>query len=83
VEVVFARGTGDPAGVGPTGQEFVDALRPQVGDKSLDVYPVNYPATDQWATGVDGVRDAGVRLQPADRGSAADAVRVLMLGGHG
>lgn len=62
VEVVFARGTGDPPGVGPTGQAFVDALRPQVGEKSLDVYPVNYPATDQWATGVDGVRDAGAHV---------------------
>jgi cutinase len=62
VEVVFARGTGDPPGVGPTGQAFVDALRPQVGEESLDVYPVNYPATDQWATGVDGVRDAGAHV---------------------
>ena len=62
VEVVFARGTGDPPGVGPTGQAFVDALRPQVGEKSLDVYPVNYPATDQWATGVDEVRDAGAHV---------------------
>jgi cutinase len=27
VEVVFARGTGEPAGVGGVGQAFVDALR--------------------------------------------------------
>jgi hypothetical protein len=24
----------------------------------LDVYPVNYPASDQWSTGLDGIRDA-------------------------
>jgi hypothetical protein len=23
------------------------------------VYPVNYPASDQWDTGIDGIRDAG------------------------
>jgi cutinase len=28
----------------------------------LGVYPVNYPASDQWATGVDGIRDAVARI---------------------
>jgi cutinase len=59
VEVVFARGTGEPPGVGPTGQAFVDSIRSRVAGKSLEVYPVNYPASDEWATGVDGIRDAG------------------------
>ncbi|MGE2729595.1 cutinase family protein [Mycolicibacterium vaccae] len=62
VEVIFARGTHEPPGVGPTGEAFIDALRPQIGDRSLAVYPVNYPAIDQWATGVDGVRDASTRI---------------------
>jgi cutinase len=62
VQVVFARGTGEPPGVGPTGQAFVDALRPQLGEKSFEVYPVNYPATDQWSTGIDGIRDAGAHV---------------------
>ena len=62
VEVVFARGTGDPPGVGPTGQAFVDALRSRVGGRSFEVYPVNYPATEQWATGLDGIRDAGAHV---------------------
>jgi len=62
VEVVFARGTGEPPGVGSTGQAFVDALRPHVGPNSVEVYPVNYPATDQWSTGVDGIRDAGAHV---------------------
>jgi cutinase len=59
VQVVFARGTDEPAGVGPTGQAFVDSLRQRVGGKSFDVYPVNYPATHEWSTGLDGIRDAG------------------------
>src|SRR5690606_22606226 len=62
VQVVFARGTGEPPGVGPTGQAFIDALRPRVGDRSLDVYAVNYPAIDVWNTGIDGIRDAGAHV---------------------
>jgi cutinase len=58
-QVIFARDTGEDPGVGPTGQAFVDALRGRLGGKSLDVYPVNYPASDQWSTGLDGIRDAG------------------------
>jgi cutinase len=61
-QVVFARGTDEPAGVGPTGQAFVDNLRQRVGGKSLDVYPVNYPATHEWSTGLDGIRDAGAHV---------------------
>jgi cutinase len=61
-QVVFARGTGEPPGVGPTGQAFVDALRSRLGGKSMDVYPVNYPASDQWSTGLDGIRDADTHV---------------------
>jgi len=63
VEVVFARGTGEPPGLGPTGQAFVDALRPRLGGRSMDVYPVDYPASEQWDTGIDGIRDAGAHVQ--------------------
>jgi hypothetical protein len=63
LQVVFARGTDDPSGVGPTGQAFIDSLRPRVGAKSLDVYPVNYPATHDWTSaGEDGIRDAGAHV---------------------
>jgi cutinase len=61
-EVVFARGTGEDPGVGPTGQAFVDALRARLGGRSMWVYPVNYPASDQWSTGLDGIRDAGAHV---------------------
>ncbi|WP_407663579.1 cutinase family protein [Mycolicibacterium celeriflavum] len=79
VEVVFARGTGEPPGVGPTGQAFVDSLRSRVGERSFEVYPVNYPATDQWGTGVDGVRDAGSHVLETVRDCPATQ---LVLGGY-
>lgn len=47
-EVVFARGTGEPPGVGGVGQAFIDALQSQLPGQSVDVYPVNYPATDDY-----------------------------------
>ncbi|ORB86954.1 cutinase family protein [Mycobacterium kansasii] len=62
VEVVFARGTGEAPGVGPTGQAFVDSLRSRAGGKTFGVYPVNYPASDQWDTGIDGIRDASAHV---------------------
>lgn len=63
VQVVFARGTDDPPGLGSTGQTFVDSLRPRVGGKSLDVYPVNYPATHDWTNaGEEGIRDASAHV---------------------
>lgn len=64
IQVVFARGTDDPPGLGPTGQAFVDSLRPRVGDKSLDVYPVDYPASQQWTDGAEeGIRDASTHVE--------------------
>jgi cutinase len=70
VEVVFARGTGEPPGVGGIGEPFVDSLRSQVGAKSLDVYPVNYEASSDFSdrvqfaqSVVDGIKDAGGHIQ--------------------
>jgi cutinase len=70
VEVVFARGTGEPPGVGGVGQAFVDALRSQVGTRSLGVYAVNYSASSDFddriefaRTVVDGIRDAGAHVE--------------------
>lgn len=70
VEVIFARGTGEPPGVGGIGQAFVDAMRAQAGAKSVDVYPVDYPASGDFASGMDfaltviqGIRDAADHIQ--------------------
>jgi cutinase len=64
VEVTFARATGEPPGVGGVGQAFIDSLRSQVGGRSLAVYPVNYPATDDWPPSASaGGSDASAHVQ--------------------
>ena len=63
VEVVFARGTFEPPGVGATGQAFIDALQIRTVGKSVEVYPVNYPASLDFATAADGVIDASNKVQ--------------------
>ena len=63
VEVVFARGTTEEPGVGPTGQAFVDALRARVGAKSMGVYGVDYPATIDFPTAIDGIRNASAHVE--------------------
>ena len=63
VEVVFARGTGEPPGVGFVGQAFVDSLQSKLGPKSVNVYPVQYPATIDFPRAVDGVNDAAAHIE--------------------
>jgi cutinase len=63
VQVVFARGTGEPEGTGRVGEAFVDALRPMVGGKSVAVYAVNYPATRDFLRAVEGANDASLFVQ--------------------
>jgi cutinase len=63
VQVVFARGTGEPAGAGRVGDAFADALRSQVPDKSVDVYAVNYPASRDFLRAADGANDASLFVQ--------------------
>ena len=63
-EVVFARGTGEPPGVGGTGQAFIDALTAQVPGRSVGVYPVNYPATNDYVNSAKaGAGDASAHIQ--------------------
>lgn len=74
VEVVFARGTYEPPGVGGPGQSFVDALRARTGERSVEVYPVNYQASGNFGdriefarTVVDGIRDAADHVKATAR----------------
>ncbi|MGH3525159.1 MAG: cutinase family protein, partial [Mycobacterium sp.] len=86
VEVVFARGTAEPPGVGGVGQAFVDALNSRVGGRSVGVYPVNYAASSDFGGGidfartfVDGIRDAGAHIES----TAANCPNTKMvLGGY-
>ncbi|WP_051644344.1 cutinase family protein [Mycolicibacterium neoaurum] len=85
-EVVFARGSDEPPGLGSTGQAFVDALRAQSPGKTIDSYAVNYPATGDFdnravfpSTMFDGVADAGARI----RTTAANCPNTrFILGGY-
>jgi cutinase len=86
VEAVFARGTGEPPGVGGIGEPFVDQLRSAVGAKSLDVYPVNYEASSDFSdrvqfaqSVVDGIKDAGGHIEA----TAANCPKTrIVLGGY-
>lgn len=53
VEVIFARGSDEPPGVGKVGQAFVDALHTASADRSIAVYPVNYAAASGFSSGID------------------------------
>lgn len=86
VELVFARGSGEAPGVGGVGQSYVDALRGQLGARSLDVYPVNYAAStdfnnrEAFANSViDGVKDAGAHVQATAANCPATKI---VLGGY-
>ncbi|WP_293236349.1 cutinase family protein [Mycolicibacterium sp.] len=58
VQVVFARGTGEPAGIGRVGQALVDDLTPQLGGRTIAAYGVNYPATYDFLAAAQGADDA-------------------------
>ncbi|WP_264033685.1 cutinase family protein [Mycobacterium interjectum] len=62
VEVVFARGTDEPPGVGKVGQAFVNSLR-QDTRKSVGAYGVNYPANKDFLAATDGANDASNHIQ--------------------
>lgn len=61
-EVIFARGTTEDPGPGPTGADFIDALRAKVPGKTVGTYAVDYPATLDFATAVTGISDARSRI---------------------
>jgi cutinase len=62
IEVIFARGTNDAPGLGNPGQAFADALRSQVGGRTLTTYAVNYPASYDFLQAADGAADATNRI---------------------
>lgn len=63
VEIVFARGTTEAPGIGRVGQAFVDAVRSRIGDRSLGVYAVNYPASFDFLAAAGGANDASAHIQ--------------------
>lgn len=63
IEIVFARGTDEPAGLGVVGKALVDALRPMVKDQSIGTYAVKYPASWDFLQVAAGANDASKRVQ--------------------
>lgn len=63
IEVIFARGTGSPVGMGKVGNAFVDSLRSKVGDRSVAAYAVSYPAGFNFTDSApQGAADASARV---------------------
>jgi cutinase-like protein len=79
-EVVFARGTGEPVGPGGAGQAFFDSLTAQLPGKSVNLYPVNYPATADYVNSAHaGADDAVAHVQ----GTVANCPDTkIVLGGY-
>ncbi|MGV0626185.1 cutinase family protein [Mycolicibacter minnesotensis] len=57
VEVVFARGTNEPPGLGRVGEGLVNSLRGRTS-RSVGAYAVNYPASYDFGRAADGANDA-------------------------
>ena len=62
VELVFARGTSEPAGLGRVGQALSAQLAANLGGRTLGIYPVNYPASYDFLAAADGAADATNRM---------------------
>lgn len=63
VEVIFARGTNEPTGLGRVGDALVDSLRQQTGGLNILPYGVNYAASKLQLHGGDGANDTIDRVK--------------------
>ena len=64
-EVVFARGTDEPKGMGQVGDAFVDSLREQAVGMNIATYAVNYDAGKLQLGSGDGAKDAISHIKSA------------------
>ncbi|MEH3141726.1 MAG: cutinase family protein [Mycobacterium kyogaense] len=79
VEVIFARGTSEPPGIGRVGQALTDALSTQLGGRSISTYGVNYPASYDFLNTAVGATDAAGRI--ATLAAQCPGTRIV-LGGY-
>lgn len=63
VDVVFARGTGEPPGIGRVGQAFVDSLQGVIPGSTVSTYAVNYPADYDFLNAASGAVDAAQHIR--------------------
>ncbi|OBK28528.1 cutinase [Mycobacterium asiaticum] len=78
IEVIFARGTGEPPGLGRVGNALVGSLRNQTG-RNVGAYGVNYPASKDFLAATDGANDASAHVQQMATGCPNTK---LVLGGY-
>lgn len=76
IEVVFARGTGEPVGLGRVGDDFVAQLRNDLPGSTVSTYAVAYPASYDFLKAADGANDASAHVQ-ATAASCPDTRIVL------
>jgi cutinase len=79
IEVVFARGTDEPTGIGVVGQSFVDTLRPMVKGLTISSYAVQYPASWDFRRVTAGATDMSKRVQAT---AARCPETQIVLGGY-
>ena len=79
IEVVFARGTDEPPGIGVVGQALVDSLRPLVKGRKIGTYAVKYPASWNFMAAAKGANDASAHVQ-ATAANCPDTK--IVLGGY-
>lgn len=79
IEVVFARGTDEPPGIGVVGQALVDSLKPLVKGESIRPYAVKYPASYDFLGVATGANDASARVQAT---AASCPKTKIVLGGY-
>ncbi|OBB96001.1 cutinase family protein [Mycolicibacterium peregrinum] len=77
VEVVFARGTNEPPGLGSVGGPFVDDLRARVAPRTVDGTAVDYPATNDFNTSTPAGTDAARSLIESVAASCPNTKMVL------
>jgi cutinase len=79
VEVVFARGTDEPPGIGVVGEALVDSLKPLIKGKEIRTYAVKYPASWDFLAAAKGADDVSARVQ----NTAANCPKTkIVLGGY-
>ncbi|MDG5769382.1 MULTISPECIES: cutinase family protein [Mycolicibacterium] len=77
VEVVFARGTNEPPGLGSVGGPFVEDLRARVAPRTVDATPVDYPANNDFHNSTPAGTDAARSLIESFAASCPNTKMVL------
>ena len=62
VDLVFARGTGEPSGMGRVGNALAATLPSVLGGRTLGTYAVSYPANRNFLSTQDGANDAAAHI---------------------